>query len=82
MARRAYRQDVGMVLKKTRSGGFFVVRRKVLLRQCGELFRHAGKRLRFALAPLPGNICVSMGLPFSGSYRHRESADAALDRFD
>lgn len=31
MARRAYRQDVGMVLKKTRLGGFFVGREKVSL---------------------------------------------------
>jgi hypothetical protein len=29
MARRAYRQDVGMVLKKTRLGGFFVACKKV-----------------------------------------------------
>lgn len=29
MARRAYRQDVGMVLKKTRLGGFFVVCNKL-----------------------------------------------------
>ncbi|PHN29965.1 hypothetical protein AO242_19040 [Pseudomonas sp. ICMP 561] len=29
MARRAYRQDVGMVLKKTRLGGFFVAGQKV-----------------------------------------------------
>ncbi|EPJ76946.1 hypothetical protein CFII64_25695 [Pseudomonas sp. CFII64] len=33
MARRAYRQDVGMVLKKTRLGGFFVVRGKVSSRE-------------------------------------------------
>ncbi|OCR22874.1 hypothetical protein AFK24_21820 [Pseudomonas syringae] len=31
MARRAYRQDVGMVLKKTRLGGFFVGRGKVYI---------------------------------------------------
>ena len=31
MARRAYRQDVGMVLKKTRLGGFFVLRGKVYI---------------------------------------------------
>ena len=31
MARRAYRQDVGMVLKKTRLGGFFVVCEKVYI---------------------------------------------------
>lgn len=31
MARRAYRQDVGMVLEKTRLGGFFVAGQKVAI---------------------------------------------------
>lgn len=58
MARRAYRQDVGMVLKKTRLGGFFVARAKVKWRRAAQ-FTLAQGRATLARAFMWGTIARS-----------------------
>ncbi|OUM72071.1 hypothetical protein AUC60_20500 [Pseudomonas caspiana] len=61
MARRAYRQDVGMVLKKTRFGGFFVAGQKVACHAATALFQGLDRGDQTTTLLRQGNIYAFAG---------------------